>query len=211
MNWIDLLVLAVWGVTAWWGFKTGIIRMVVPLVVVLVGLAFASRIAGPVGNLFSFVSENENIQTVAAFIAIFLALVVLGGILSNVVKSAISIVPLAGLANSLVGAFIGLLIGFVLLSGILTGLQKFPIGSMSEQIDQSALGTFLADNFDVVTRGFKLIPGDWDQRARGIADGIQTPIDTLRDRILFASELILPPEASPDVNSTSPGVSFSPR
>ena len=190
MNWIDLLVLVVWGVTAWWGFKTGIIRMIVPLVVVLVGLAFASRIAGPVGNLFSFVSENENIQTVAAFIAIFLALVILGGILSNVVKSAISIVPLAGLANSLVGAFIGILIGFVLLSGILTGLQRFPFGGISEKIDDSALGTFLADNFDVVTRGIKLIPGDWNQKARGIADGIQAPINTLKDGIPVAGELI---------------------
>jgi hypothetical protein len=196
MNWIDLLVLVVWGVTALWGFKTGIIRMVVPLVVVLVGLAFASRIAEPVGNLFSFVSENENIQTVAAFIAIFLALFVLGGILGNVVKSAISIVPLAGLANSLVGAFIGILIGFVLLSGILTGLQKFPLGGISEKIDDSALGTFLADNFDVVTRGIKLIPGDWNQKARGISDGIQAPIGVLKDGVTSATELI-PTEIDP--------------
>lgn len=205
MNWIDLLVLVVWGVTAWWGFKTGIIRMVVPLVVVLVGLAFASRIAEPVGNLFSFVSENENIQTVAAFIAIFLALFILGGILGNVVKSAISIVPLAGLANSLVGAFIGIMIGFVLLSGILTGLQKFPFGGISQKIDDSALGTFLADNFDVVTRGIKLIPGDWNQKARGIADGIQAPIDALKDGITIAGEFIpteIPTEIDPaEVNS----------
>jgi hypothetical protein len=176
--------------------------MVVPLVVVLVGLAFASRIAEPVGNLFSFVSENENIQTVAAFIAIFLALFILGGILGNVVKSAISIVPLAGLANSLVGAFIGILIGFVLLSGILTGLQKFPFGGISEKIDDSALGTFLADNFDVVTRGFKLIPGDWNQKARGIADGIQAPIDVLKDGIPIATQFvpteINPAEINPD-------------
>lgn len=190
MNWIDLLVLVVWGVTALWGFKTGIIRMVVPLVVVLVGLALSSRIAEPVGNLFSFLSENENIQTVAGFIAIFLALVVLGGVLGNVLKTAISIIPLAGLANNLVGAFIGILIGFVLLSGILTGLQKFPFGGMSEKIDDSALGTFLADNFDVVTRGVKLIPGDWNQRAQGIADGIQAPIDTLKDGVPNATDLI---------------------
>ncbi|HEU0022300.1 MAG TPA: CvpA family protein [Dehalococcoidia bacterium] len=190
MNWIDLLVLVVWGLAALWGFKTGIIRMIVPLVVVLVGLAFASRIAEPVGNLFSFISENENIQTVAAFIAIFLALFILGGVLGNVVKSAISVIPLAGLANSLVGAFIGILIGFVLLSGILTGLQKFPVGGISEKIDGSALGTFLADNFDVVTRGIKLIPGDWNQRARGLTSGILGPIDTLKDGIPISTNSV---------------------
>jgi uncharacterized membrane protein required for colicin V production len=189
MNWIDLLVLVVWGVTAFWGFKTGIIRMVVPLVVVLVGLALSSRIAGPVGNLFSFVSENENIQTVAAFIAIFLALFVLGGVLSNLVKSAISIIPLAGLVNNLVGALIGILIGFVLLSGILTGLQKFPFGGVSQRIDDSALGTFLADNFDVVIRGVKLIPGDWNQRVRGVADGIRVPVGTRQNGIPGATDI----------------------
>lgn len=190
MNLIDLLVLVVWGLTALWGFKTGVIRMVVPLVVVLVGLALSSRIAEPVGNLFSFISENENIQAVAAFIAIFLALFILGGVLSSVIKSAISIIPLAGLANSLAGTFIGILIGFVLLSGILTGLQKFPFGGVGEKIDDSPLGTFLADNFDVVTRGFKLIPGDWNQKAQGITDGIQGPIETLKDGIKISSDSI---------------------
>jgi uncharacterized membrane protein required for colicin V production len=175
MNWIDLLVLAVWGVTAFWGFKTGIIRMVVPLVVVLVGLALSSRIAEPVGNLFSIFSDNENVQTVAAFIAIFLALVIIGGVISNVMKTAISIIPLAGLANNLIGALIGILIGFVLLSGILTGLQKFPFGSFSETIDNSTLGTFLADNFDSVTRGFKLIPSDWNQKAQDITEIYEPP------------------------------------
>tara|TARA_B100001146_G_C16098382_1_gene398265 strand:+ start:29 stop:691 length:663 start_codon:yes stop_codon:yes gene_type:complete len=176
MNWIDLLVLAVWGVTAFWGFKTGIIRMVVPLVVVLVGLALSSRIAEPVGNLFSIFSDNENVQTVAAFIAIFLALVIIGGVLSNVMKTAISIIPLAGLANNLIGALIGILIGFVLLSGILTGLQKFPFGGFSETIDDSTLGTFLADNFDSVTRGFKLIPSDWNQKAQDITEVYEPPL-----------------------------------
>lgn len=183
MNGIDLLVLVVWGITAFWGFRTGIIRMVVPLVVVLVGLAFASRIAEPVGDLFTFISENENIQTVAAFIAIFLALAVIGGVLSNVLKSAISIIPFGGLANNLSGAAIGLLIGFVLLSGILTGLQKFPFGGVRETIDDSALGTFLADNFDVVTRGIKLIPGDWNQKAQGLTDELNDRLDDFKDSV----------------------------
>lgn len=191
MNWIDLLVLAVWGFTAFWGFKTGIIRMVVPLVVVVVGLALSSRIAEPVGNLFSIFSDNENVQTVAAFIAIFLALVIIGGVLSNVMKTAISIIPLAGLSNNLIGALIGILIGFVLLSGILTGLQKFPFGGFSTTIDDSALGTFLADNFDSVTRGLKLIPSDWNQKAQDITEIYELPFDTSKyGRITNPQDLI---------------------
>ena len=53
------------------------------------------------------------------------------------------------------------MIGFLLLSGVLTGVQKFT-DRVDDDIDESALGSFLADNFDEVTRGTKLIPGDWD-------------------------------------------------
>lgn len=177
MNWIDLLVLVVWGLAAFWGFRTGIIRMVVPLVMVTVGLAFASRLAGPVGSLFSFISENENIQTVMGFIALILVLIIFGGVLSNLIKNAISFIPLAGLANNLIGAGIGIVMGFILLSVILTGLQKFPVGGIRDTIDDSPFGSFLADNFDVVTRGFKLIPGDWDQRGQIFGDGLPKIID----------------------------------
>lgn len=179
MNWVTILVLVVWGLTAFWGYRTGLIRMVVPLVVVLVGLALSSRIAEPVGNLFSFLSENENVQTVAAFITIFVVLFVIAAWLSSFLRTAISIIPLAGLSNSLAGAAVGILIGFVLLAGILTGLQKFPVGSFQEDINRSPLGSFLADNFDVVIRGARLIPGDWDQRASDIADEIHWKIDDI--------------------------------
>lgn len=183
MNWVTILVLVVWGLTAFWGYRTGLIRMVVPLVVVLVGLALSSRIARPVGNLYSFLSENENVQTVAAFLTIFVVLFVIAAWLSSFLRTAIGVIPLAGLGNNLAGAGIGILIGFVILSGILTGLQKFPVGNFREDIDNSPLGYFLADNFDVVIRGAKLIPGDWDQKARGITDGIQRRFDDVRDNL----------------------------
>src|ERR671914_298928 len=150
MNWIDILVLVICGLATLWGFKVGFIRMVVPLAVVVVGLALSSRIAEPVGDFFSFLSENENVQTVAAFIAILIVLLVIGALLSSLLRTAIGIIPLAGLVNNLAGAGIGILIGFIILSGLLTGLQKFPMGGIRADIAQSSLGTFLADNFDVV-------------------------------------------------------------
>jgi|TARA_Y100001001_G_C7763613_1_gene222601 membrane protein required for colicin V production len=180
MNWLDIAVLIFWAVLAFWGFRTGIIKMIVPLVVVVVGLALSSRIAGPVGNILSFISDNENVQSIAAFIVIFIGLLILGTVLSRVTKILVNIIPLGGLANNASGAVIGLVVGFILLSGILTGLQKFPIGAMHETIDDSTLGTFLADNFDVVTRGLKIIPSDWNQKANDVADGMQ---DNLRDSL----------------------------
>ena len=162
MNWIDIAILAVWGISALWGFSAGLLQVVVPFVSLVVGLALSSRIGDSVGNIFSGFTDNENAQTVAGFILIFAVLFVLGGITSFMARSVLRIIPLFGLANSLAGMAAGVLVGFLLLSGILTGIQRFPFEDLDETIDESALGTFLADNFDVVIRGVKLIPGDWD-------------------------------------------------
>ena len=75
----------------------------------------------------------------------------------------IKFVPLGGLANNLAGTAIGLIVGLVIMSALLAGMQKFPFGSIQEDIASSSTGSFLADNFDTVIRGFKLIPSDWDQ------------------------------------------------
>ncbi len=162
MNWIDIAILAVWGISALWGFSAGLLQVVVPFISLVVGLALSSRIGDSVGNIFSGFTDNENAQTVAGFILIFAVLFVLGGIISFMARSVLRIIPLFGLANSLAGMAAGVLVGFLLLSGILTGIQRFPFEDLDETIDESALGTFLADNFDVVIRGVKLIPGDWD-------------------------------------------------
>ena len=56
----------------------------------------------------------------------------------------------------------------------LAGLQKFPFGSIREDINDSTMGAFVADNFDVVIRGAKLIPGDWDDKFGSFQDRIES-------------------------------------
>ncbi len=185
MNWVDILVLVVWGLTALWGVKVGLVRMVVPLLMVVIGLALSSRIAGPVGNVFGLFTDNENFQTVGAFIAIYLVLFISGIVLSSLLRSALSIIPLGGTANNVAGMVVGIILGFVLLSGVLTGLQKFPVAGADETISQSPLGSFMADNFDVVIRGIKLIPGDWNDKVSDfggeIRGEIQGKVDDLKE------------------------------
>ena len=162
MNWVDIVILVVWAGTASWGASMGLLQMGVHLVVVALGLAISSRIAPTVGGLFSVVTDNENAQSVAGFIAVFLILFIAGGVVSFWLRMVLGIIPFFGSFNKLGGLIIGVAVGFLLLSGILTGIQKFPVGDAQQTIDDSKLGSFLADNFDVVIRGIKLIPGEWD-------------------------------------------------
>ena len=162
MNWVDIAILVVWAGTASWGASMGLLQMGVHLLVVAVGLAISSRIAPTVGDLFSVVPDNENAQSAAGFIAVFLILFIAGGVASFWLRMVLGIIPFFGSFNKLGGLIVGILVGFLLLSGILTGIQKFPINDAQQTIDDSKLGSFLADNFDVITRGIGLIPGNWD-------------------------------------------------
>ena len=162
MNWIDIVILVVWGVTALWGFSSGLLKILVLFFSLVVGLALSSRIGDSVGELFSGLTDNENAQTIAGFLLILVVLLVAGGIISFMASKVLGFIPLAGLVNSLSGMAVGLLVGFLLISGVLTAIQKFPIRDLDQTIDESKLGTFMADQFDVVVRGVKLIPGDWD-------------------------------------------------
>jgi len=162
MNWVDIAILVVWAGTASWGASMGLLQMGVHLLVVAVGLAISSRIAPTVGGLFSVVTDNENAQSAAGFIAVFLILFIAGGVASFWLRTVLGIIPFFGSFNKLGGLIVGILVGFLLLSGILTGIQKFPIKDAQQTIDDSKLGSFLADNFDVVIRGIGLIPGNWD-------------------------------------------------
>ncbi|MEC8857317.1 MAG: CvpA family protein [Chloroflexota bacterium] len=162
MNWADIVILVVWGITVLWGYSAGLLQILVPFISLVLGLALSSRIGDSVGELFSGVTDNENAQTIAGFLLVFGGVFIAGVILSFMARKVLGIIPLFGFANSLTGMAVGLLIGFVLLSGVLTNIQRFPVRDYDETIHESTLGTFLADNFDVVIRGVKLIPGDWD-------------------------------------------------
>ena len=162
MNWIDIAILVIWGMTALWGFSSGLLRILVPLIALVIGMALSSRIGDSVGEIFSSFTDNENAQTVAGFVLIFGLLFILGGIISVVARRVLGIIPLFGMVNSLAGMAAGLLVGFLLVSGVLTAIQKSPVRDLDVTIDESTLGTFMADQFDVVIRGIKLIPGDWD-------------------------------------------------
>ena len=102
----------------------GLLQMGVHRLVVAVGLAISSRIAPTVGDLFSVVTDNENAQSAAGFIAVFLILFIAGGVASFWLRMVLGIIPFFGSFNKLGGLIVGILVGFLLLSGKI--YQKSP-------------------------------------------------------------------------------------
>ena len=93
MGWLDIMLLVIWGLLAMWGWKRGLIGLAIPLLMAAVGLAFSSRLAGPVGKLFSGVSDNETFQTGLAFLALFVGFFVLSVVIGSFLRSLVGSVP----------------------------------------------------------------------------------------------------------------------
>ena len=162
MNWLDIAILLGWALMAGWGGSVGLMTILFHLVTLAVSLAVASRMGPLLGGLFAPLSEREEVQTVAGFVVVFAVLFIASGVISFMMRRVLGIVPFFGMANRLGGMAIGALAGFIVLSGLLVGVQKLQAEDVDETIDNSAFGSFLVDHFDVVIRGIKLIPGDWE-------------------------------------------------
>ena len=167
MVWLDIAIVVVWAAAGLWGFFSGVLGLVLPFIGMAFGLALGSRYGETLGNIFSGITDNEDAQRLTGFLIIVVVCSVAGGIIAFMARSLLSVIPVANMGNRLLGLVVGVILGFVLLSGIFTGLQRYPVKDVDIKIEDSKLAVFLADNFDVIIRGVRLIPSDWDDEPKG--------------------------------------------
>jgi membrane protein required for colicin V production len=155
MNWLDIVILVVIGITALIGLRIGIIKAVLTLVGVVVGVILAGRFYVTLADNLTFISQ-ETLARVVAFAIILIGVVLLASIIAGVLKWLTSII-LLGWVNLLGGAFLGLIMGAVFCGALLAIWTKF-LG-IAEPIAESAMATFLLDRFPMV---LALLPGEFD-------------------------------------------------
>ena len=157
MNWLDFVILALGGVLALAGWRMGGIRAGVTAGGILVGIALAGHLHGRLEPLTSRFIDSDDGAEIAAFIAIFV-LVLLASAAAGVIASGLARRLMLGWADKLLGMGLGIVITLAIGSAVLSALQSYPVLGLDDTIDGSALGSFLADNFDVILRETKFIP-----------------------------------------------------
>ena len=159
MNWLDIVILAVGGFIALAGLRMGGVHAAVSGVGVLVGVALASRLDSRVEPIFSQFTDSANAAEIGGFAAVFIAVLAAAFVASFLARTVLKTLML-GWADNLAGLGLGVVITFVIGSTVLSHIQSHPVKGMEQTIDDSALGSFLADNFDVVLRGLRFVPKD---------------------------------------------------
>ena len=113
MNLVDIFVLTTILITTFIGFKNGILNMIIPIITVIIGLSFSSRVSGPLGSLVAKVIDLGDFQQYLVFALFFIILLIVGTWIARFLKSVIVLIPFGGLLNRLTGGIAGLFVGLL--------------------------------------------------------------------------------------------------
>ncbi len=142
-----------------WGEMT---RTVLPLAGIILGVALAGLFYNPMADWLSSWFESRNQATIAAFLIIFV-LVMVASIELFLILSSIagkpSRMPLVGWVDRLGGVAFGFAIGGIISGAILTLIAKYSSPGMEATIRDSGLAAFFLDHFPFVLH---LLPDEFD-------------------------------------------------
>jgi uncharacterized membrane protein required for colicin V production len=161
MNFIDIFVLTTLLITTFIGFKNGILNMIVPIITVIIGLSFSSRVSEPIGRVVGKIVNLGDFQQYLVFAVFFIILLIIGTWIAKILKSIIMLLPFGGLLNRVTGAIAGLLIGLLISTGLITGVQKIGLDSLNNPIENSAISKPIIDKTSTIMRLTKILPSDW--------------------------------------------------
>ena len=116
MNWLDIGILVVIGLSVFNGLRQGLIKAVLSFVGLIVGVTLASRFYTTVADLLTFLPQRT-VADVAAFMLILVVILIVTSILAGVLTKVASAI-LLGWLNRLGGAVFGFLIPPPTITGI---------------------------------------------------------------------------------------------
>lgn len=144
MHWVDVAILALIGVSTVIGLMRGLVKEVLSLVGWVVAFWVAIGFAGELAPHLDFVSESEVVQAIAAFVILFVATLVVAGLLNHLITMLVKGTGLHG-PDRVLGMVFGFLRGIVVVAALMV------VGLVAEQQDKDWWqGSFMIDALDPV-------------------------------------------------------------
>ena len=140
MNALDYFVLMVVGASVITGLRKGFLRVLLSLASTILGLILAGWSYGVAGRVFGLFTSSKTAQNLFGFIAVFVAVLVIGSLLTNMLRGGLKRAKLGWLDNALGGGF-GLVRGWLICSIVYLGLTAFPI--RIAMVDEAAFSPVL--------------------------------------------------------------------
>ncbi|WP_370978869.1 CvpA family protein [Agaribacterium sp. ZY112] len=124
MNWADWVILAILVVSSLLSLKRGFIKEALSLVNWAAAFVVAVTFRGVMADLLSTWVEAPSLREILAFASLFVATLIVGALISNVLSELVRITGLSS-TDRTIGMVFGLLRGFVLVMAILLLVPNF--------------------------------------------------------------------------------------
>jgi membrane protein required for colicin V production len=141
VNWLDILLLVILGVSFVAGMMKGLARAVIGLAAVIVGLLFGFWFYRQAGSYVPFV-ESQRLANILGFFAIFIAILLLGGLLAKLLEKVFKAAHLSWLNRLLGGAF-GLLRGLAASAVLIVVIMAFSVKSPPPSVANSHVAPYV--------------------------------------------------------------------
>lgn len=162
MNWLDFLILALIAWLTLSAYLSGFIRETVGLGSVIVGVVLAGLLHDNLAANLDIVITDETAATVTAFLAILIAVAVLGWVIGFFLRTVATLLFL-GWADHAAGAVFGFIKGVILIQAAVVIFLLQPTLGIDDAISDSTIGSFFMDTTPVVRA---LLPEEFDQALR---------------------------------------------
>lgn len=137
-NWLDVLFLLVIGVSLVLGLIKGLTRMIIGVASVVAGFVVASLYYRPVSVLFNRLLAAEIWRHLAAFALIFVAVLIIGGLVSFLLSKIIK-GPLR-FADRILGGMLGVVTGALVCGVLVIAQLAFPVDKQA--LRESAIAPY---------------------------------------------------------------------
>ncbi|HET9200399.1 MAG TPA: CvpA family protein [Dehalococcoidia bacterium] len=146
---LDLAIIASFVVLTYTGYTAGLLREAIVLMAAVVGVALAGQAYDNLaGDLNNFIDDEQDALLIA-FLSLIGAVVLVGMIISFVIKTTLTVFDL-GSFDSLGGAFCGAAKALVLIEAVLIAFVTFPALGMKDAIDDSVFGSLLLEQLPLL-------------------------------------------------------------
>lgn len=148
MNWLDVILLIILGLSFLAGMAKGLARAAVGLAAVVAGLLFGFWFYGHAGSYIPFV-ESRHVANILGFFVIFVGVMLLGSLLARLIEKLFKAVHLSWL-NRLLGGGFGLIRGGAIAAVIIVIIMAFSVKSPPASVAESHVAPYVIHGARIV-------------------------------------------------------------
>ena len=134
MNWLDIVIIVLWGIGFFAGWKMGLLGSIFTAGGLVVGVLLAARLSDNVSEIMTDSVSSDTLATIIAYGIILLAVLVAGQVLRTIVNRILKMVFL-GRVETVGSLALGLVIGVVLSGALITVMARYSSDLPVELLD----------------------------------------------------------------------------